>query len=233
MNYLPREDGHIIPILSPCNYLALRLTMRRILATLAAVGALLLSAGSAWADFDDDSGANKLFVADAALPVSAHEFRFETIGGEPLPLAQYAGKVVLVVNTASECSFAPQFEGLQILWERYRERGLVVLGVPSNDFGGQEPGSASEIKTYCRVSYGVDFPLTSKTRVKGADAHPFYVWARDQLGFLAKPRWNFHKYLLARDGRLDDWFSTMTEPTSARVIRAIKRLLDEPGGGGV
>ena len=161
--------------------------------------------------------------------MSAHEFRFETIDGEPLPLAQYAGKVVLVVNTASECGFAPQFEGLQSLWERYRERGLVVLGVPSNDFGGQEPGSASEIKTYCRVNYGVDFPLTAKTRVKGADAHTFYVWARDQLGFLAKPRWNFHKYLLARDGRLDDWFSTMTEPTSAKVIRAIKAALDDAG----
>jgi len=205
--------------------------MTRILATFAIVGALLVSGGSVWADSNDaTAGAKKLLIDDV---VSAHEFRFETIDGEPLPLAKYAGKVVLVVNTASECAFSPQFEGLQTLWERYRERGLVVLGIPSNDFGGQEPGIASEIKTYCRLNYGVNFTLTAKTRVKGAEAHPFYVWAQDQLGFLAKPRWNFHKYLLARDGRIDDWFSTLTEPTSPKVIQAINRLLDEPGGDGI
>ena len=210
--------------------------MRRIAVTLAVTIAFFFSTVFSWAEFDEDTagGVKKLFVADvASSPESAHEFRFETIDGEPLLLSQYAGKVMLVVNTASECGFTPQFEGLQSLWERYREHGLVVLGVPSNDFGGQEPGVASEIKSYCRVNYGVDFPLTAKTRVKGADAHPFYVWAQDQLGFLAKPRWNFHKYLLARDGRIDDWFSTMTEPTSNKVIRAIERLLDEPSDGSV
>ena len=208
--------------------------MRQIAATIAVIILLYSSIVAAWAEFDDDTAvAEKFYVADVASPVSAHEFRFETIAGGPLPLAQYAGKVVLVVNTASECGFSPQFEGLQGLWERYRERGLVVLGVPSNDFGGQEPGTASEIKSYCRLNYGVDFPLTAKTRVKGADAHPFYVWARDQLGFLAKPRWNFHKYLLARDGRIDDWFSTITKPTSSNVIRAIELLLDEPAGDAV
>jgi glutathione peroxidase len=205
--------------------------MTHVLATFAVVGALLVSGGSAWADSNDAAaGAKKMLIDDV---VSAHEFRFETIDGEPLPLAKYAGKVVLVVNTASECAFSPQFEGLQTLWERYQERGLVVLGIPSNDFGGQEPGIASEIKTYCQLNYGVNFTLTAKTRVKGAEAHPFYVWAQDQLGFLAKPRWNFHKYLLARDGRIDDWFSTLTEPTSPKVIQAINRLLDEPGGDGI
>jgi glutathione peroxidase len=160
--------------------------------------------------------------------MSAYDFSFESIEGDPLPLAQYAGKVVLIVNTASECGFSPQFEGLQLLWERYKAHGLVVVGVPSNDFGGQEPGSAAEIQNYCRVNYGVDFPLTAKTHIKGVDAHPFYLWAQDQLGFLSKPRWNFHKYLISRDGRLDDWFSTLTKPKSDKVIRSIERLLAKP-----
>lgn len=164
----------------------------------------------------------------AESTMSAYDFSFESIEGDPLPLAQYAGKVVLIVNTASECGFSPQFEGLQLLWERYKAHGLVVVGVPSNDFGGQEPGSAAEIQNYCRVNYGVDFPLTAKTHIKGVDAHPFYLWAQDQLGFLSKPRWNFHKYLISRDGRLDDWFSTLTKPKSDKVIRSIERLLAKP-----
>ena len=160
--------------------------------------------------------------------MSAHDFSFESIDGEPLPLAQYAGKVVMIVNTASECGFAPQLEELQSLWEQYEARGLVVLGIPSNDFGGQEPGSAIEIQNYCRVNYGVNFTLTAKTHIKGTDAHPFYLWAQDRLGFLSKPRWNFHKYLIARDGSLNDWFSTLTKPKSRKVIRSIERLLAKP-----
>ena len=160
--------------------------------------------------------------------MSAHDFSFESIDGQPMPLAQYTGKVVLIVNTASECGFAPQFEGLQTLWEQYQARGLVVVGVPSNDFGNQEPRSDSEIKAYCRINYGVDFPITAKTHVKGMNAHPFYLWAQERLGFLSKPRWNFHKYLIARDGRLEEWFSTLTKPKSHKVIRSIERLLAEP-----
>ena len=165
--------------------------------------------------------------------MTAYDFQFETIGGEALPLAQFSGKVILIVNTASQCGFTPQLQGLQTLWERYRERGLVILGIPSNDFGGQEPGTASEIKTYCRMNYGVDFPLAAKSHVKGVEAHPFYRWAADELGFFAKPRWNFHKYLIARDGRLADWFSTPTKPTAAKLVRAIERLLKESGNASV
>lgn len=156
---------------------------------------------------------------------NAHDFMFTGIEGDPLPLSKFSGQAVMIINTASKCGFTPQYENIQSLWERYRDRGLVVLGVPSNDFGGQEPGSASEIKQFCEVNFNVDFPLTEKTRVKGNEAHPFYIWAGKELGALAKPRWNFHKYLIAPDGRLVDWFSTPTSPTSDRVVKAVEKIL--------
>jgi len=153
---------------------------------------------------------------------SAHDFAFTAIEGGPLPLSQYQGKVVLLVNTASRCGFTPQYSDLQALWARYRDRGLVVLGVPSNDFGGQEPGSEAEIKQFCEVNFDIDFPLTTKEHVIGKDAHPFYRWAEAELGAQARPRWNFHKYLIAADGRLVAWFATTTKPTATEVIKAIE-----------
>ena len=155
----------------------------------------------------------------------AHAFDFVSIEGEPLPMSSFSGKVVLVVNTASKCGFTRQYSGLQELWEKYQNNGLIVLGVPSNDFGHQEPGSETEIKSFCEVNYDIDFPMTSKVRVNGHEAHPFYRWAAKQFGFHAKPRWNFHKYLIAPDGRLADWFSTGTSPTSIRVLKAVEQLL--------
>ena len=156
---------------------------------------------------------------------TAHRFSFEAIAGGPLALSDYAGKAVLVVNTASFCGFTRQYEGLQRLWERYRDRGLVVLGVPSNDFGGQEPGSAAEIKAFCEVTYGIDFPMTSKVEVKGPSAHPFYRWAGAELG---APRWNFHKYLVGPDGGLRAAFGTRVEPDDESLGAAIEAAL--PGG---
>jgi glutathione peroxidase len=163
---------------------------------------------------------------------SAHDFAFTAIGGGALPLSTYAGKTVLVVNTASQCGFTHQYGALQALWSRYRDRGLVVLGVPSNDFGGQEPGSEAEIKTFCEVNFDVDFPLTAKVHVRGADAHPFYTWAAAELGGAAAPKWNFHKYLIGPDGRLAGWFPTATEPTAEEVTRAIEDLLATGPAGG-
>ena len=165
--------------------------------------------------------------AGAQSVKTAHAFGFTSIEGAPLPLETFKGKAVLVVNTASRCGFTHQYADLQAVWERYRERGLVVLGVPSNDFGGQEPGSESDIKEFCEVNFDVDFPMTSKVHVKGDAAHPFYRWAADELGFAAKPRWNFHKYLIAPDGRLVDWFATTTSPTAERATRAIEAHLPE------
>jgi glutathione peroxidase len=166
-------------------------------------------------------------AADGETAATAHDFAFTSIEGEPLPLASFRGKTVLVVNTASFCGFTRQYAGLQEVWERYRDRGLVVLGVPSNDFGGQEPGSEAEIKKFCEVNFDVDFPLTEKEQVVGPTAHPFYRWAAAQLGTAAAPRWNFHKYLVGPDGRLVAWFPTATEPTAPEVVEAIEASLSD------
>ena len=168
-----------------------------------------------------------LFAAAPAVAglKSAHDFSFTSIDGAPMPLDELSGKAVLVVNTASFCGFTHQYAGLQALWQRYRDKGLVVLGVPSNDFGGQEPGTEAEIKEFCEVNFDVDFPLTEKVSVRGAAAHPFYKWARDELGAEAAPRWNFHKYLVAPDGRLVGWFPTRERPDSQRLTAAIDAVL--------
>jgi glutathione peroxidase len=175
----------------------------------------------------------------AALPtfaegnkVSAHDFAFTAIEGGPLPLSSFDGKVVLLVNTASRCGYTHQYGDLQAVWARYRDRGLVVLGVPSNDFGGQEPGKEAEIKEFCEVNFDVDFPLTAKEQVTGAGAHPFYRWAGAELGAKARPRWNFHKYLIAADGSLAGWFPTKTAPSAAEVIAAIEAELAKAGRPG-
>lgn len=161
---------------------------------------------------------------------TAHDFVFTSIDGAPLPLAAFAGRAVLVVNTASFCGFTPQYADLQATYDVYRDRGLVVLGVPSNDFGGQEPGSNAEIKEFCEVNFDIDFPLTEKVAVTGETAHPFYRWAVERLGADARPRWNFHKYLVAPDGRIVDWFSTSTSPRSSRVRRSIEAHLPPVSG---
>lgn len=156
---------------------------------------------------------------------TAYAFSFDTIAGEPMPLEQYRGKVLLVVNTASHCGFTKQYEDLQALWEQYGTRGLVIIGVPSNDFGEQEPKDNAEILEFCRVSFGVSFPLTAKVAVKGNDAHPFYKWAADVFGERGVPRWNFHKYLVAADGRLVNWSSTGTKPMAKHLMQAIETEL--------
>jgi glutathione peroxidase len=161
---------------------------------------------------------------------TAYDFAFTSIDGEPLPLSAFEGKVMMVVNTASLCGFTPQYDGLQALWERYRDRGFVLIGAPSNDFGGQEPGSEAEIKRFCEVNFSIDFPLTEKVRVKGEGAHPFYAWARSTLGTDQAPRWNFHKYLIDREGGLAQSFATTVRPDDPALIAAVESLLDQPSG---
>jgi glutathione peroxidase len=163
--------------------------------------------------------------------MSGHDFSFTTIDGAPLPLAQYRGRPLLVVNTASFCGFTGQYADLQALWRRYRGRGLVVIGVPSNDFGQQEPGSAEEIKQFCESNYAVDFPLTEKQPVIGAKAHPFFRWIAAELGEAGTPRWNFHKYLLGPDGALEGAWPSSVRPTDPAVTEEIERLLPAETGG--
>jgi glutathione peroxidase len=165
-----------------------------------------------------------------AAAENAYAFSFTSIESQPLPLQRYRGKAILVVNTASFCGFTRQYANLQSVWSRYRDRGLVVLAVPSNDFGNQEPGSEAEIKQFCEVNFDVDFPLTAKANVTGSEAHPFYRWAVAELGPGAAPRWNFHKYLVSPDGELVASFSTMTPPTAEAVTRAIEANLPKVGG---
>jgi len=165
------------------------------------------------------------FGGPPVLAETAHDFSFDSIDGDPLPMSQYKGKAVLVVNTASFCGYTPQYEGLQNLWQEYKDQGLVVLGVPSNDFGSQEPGTAEEIKEFCQVNFDVDFPLTAKEVVKGGDAHPFYKWAVEEQGASNAPRWNFHKYLVAPDGALVTAFPSRVKPMSEELVSEVKANL--------
>ena len=172
------------------------------------------------------------FVVAIASPAARtaawgpHDLSFTAIEGGPLPLSRYAGKALLVVNTASMCGYTYQYAGLQALWQRYRARGLVVLGVPSDDFS-QEPGANDAIKTFCEVNFAVDFPMTEKVHVTGARSHPLFAWFRRELGPEAGPRWNFHKYLVGPDGRLVGAWPSSVEPSSAEVVRAIDDVLPD------
>jgi glutathione peroxidase len=156
--------------------------------------------------------------------VTAYGFAFKVPSGPDMRLSDYAGRPLLVVNTASLCGFTPQYAGLQALWTEFGKAGLMLIGVPSNDFGGQEPGGAADIDKTAHGQYGVTFPIVAKTTVRGPDAHPFYRWAAAERP-RDLPGWNFHKYLVGRDGHIADVFSSVVEPTDTRVRTAIGRAL--------
>ncbi|MDN3565071.1 glutathione peroxidase [Paeniroseomonas aquatica] len=160
--------------------------------------------------------------AAAAAPATAFDFRLEAIEGGPLDLGGFRGRPMLVVNTASFCGYTPQYAGLQTLHEKYGPRGLVVLGVPSNDFN-QESADARTIKRFCEANYSVDFPMTTPARVTGAQATPLFAFLAAQGG--GAPRWNFHKYLVARDGRRVRGFPTQTGPESPALVQAVEAAL--------
>lgn len=162
-----------------------------------------------------------LGASTAALGGSAPDFTFRSIDGGEIALSSYAGKPVLVVNTASRCGFVGQFDGLQALQDRYGARGLTVLGVPSNSFR-QELASEGAVKDFCEMNFGIDFPMTEIASVTGRDAHPFYAWAREQG---VSPNWNFYKILLDGEGRIAASFGTMVGPQSPKVTEAIEALL--------
>jgi glutathione peroxidase len=171
-----------------------------------------------------------LLFASAAMPAAAAcpallDRSMSDILEKPRSLCEYAGKVVLVVNTASQCGYTPQYEGLEALYRKYRDRGLVVLGFPTNDFGGQEPGSNQEIAAFCVNQYAVEFPMFAKTSVRGSDANPLF--AELARATTSPPRWNFHKYLIARDGKQVQAFDTRVAPGDPKLVGAIEKLLGE------
>lgn len=159
------------------------------------------------------------------MTTSLHDLSAETINHQSQPLSAYAGKVVLVVNTASECGYTPQYAGLEQLWREYQGKGLAVLGFPSNEFGGQEPGSEAEIKTFCETRYRVSFPMFAKVATKGPGQSPVYGFLTAQHG---EPRWNFHKYLVGKDGRVLRAFESKVAPDDPDLRRAIDSALAAP-----
>ena len=163
--------------------------------------------------------------ADAKYEKLAYEFKFNDLDGSELSLNGYKGKVIVVVNVASKCGFTKQYEDMQNIWEQYQEKGIVIIGVPSNDFGNQEPGSNQEIKTFCQAKFGITFPMTEKVIIKGSEAHPFYLWAKKNHGKSAVPKWNFHKIIINKTGKIDQTFSSITNPSSKKFKKAIENLL--------
>ena len=153
-----------------------------------------------------------------------HDFTIESISGETINLSDYKSKVVLLVNTASKCGFTPQYSGLQKIYERYRDDGLVVLGVPTNDFN-QELSKESDVKEFCEIRFGVEFPMSSIQPIRGENAHPIYKWIQANVSVIGQPRWNFHKYLIGKDGKIINWFSSMTSPTSEGLVNQIETAL--------
>jgi len=156
----------------------------------------------------------------------AYDFKFNDLDGSPLNLSEYKGKVIVVVNVASQCGFTNQYENMQKVWEKYQKKGLVMLGIPSNDFGNQEPGDSKEIKNFCEAKFGITFPMTEKVSVKGKNAHPFYKWAEKNYGKSAVPKWNFHKIIIGKNGKIVDTFASITNPSSKKFISVLEKTLD-------
>ena len=153
------------------------------------------------------------------------DLNVNSINGDVLNLSKLQGKTILLVNVASNCGFTKQYEDLQNLHESYKNKGLIVIGMPSNQFGGQEPGSESEIKNFCETNFNITFQMTSKYDVKGDDAHPIYVWAKKTYGKSTVPKWNFHKILINKEGKIEDTFVSFTNPMSNKIIKKLEQIL--------
>ena len=153
------------------------------------------------------------------------DLNIENIKGKNINLSVYKDKTILLVNVASKCGFTKQYSGLQKLYEKFKDKGFVVIGIPSNQFGGQEPGSNDEIKSFCEVNFNITFPLMNKVDVKGKNAHPIFLWAKSNYGNSAVPKWNFHKILINKDGKIQNSFSSFIDPMSKKIIKEIESIL--------
>ncbi len=154
------------------------------------------------------------------------DLNIKSIDGDLINFSKYKNKTILVVNVASYCGFTKQYSGLQELWDMYKDKGLIVLGIPSNQFGSQEPGTNADIKKFCEVNFNINFPMTDKVDVKGKNAHEIYIWAKENYGKDAVPKWNFHKILINKDGKIQNTYSSLTKPTSKKIITEIETLLN-------
>ena len=154
------------------------------------------------------------------------DLNIQGIDGNLIELSKYKKKTILLVNVASNCGFTKQYNELQNLWEKFKDKGLIVIGVPSNQFGGQEPGSNDEIKKFCEVNFNINFPMTIKVKVKGENAHPIFLWAKENHGKSTVPKWNFHKILISNDGKVHDTYSSFVNPMSKKIVKVIEKLLN-------
>jgi glutathione peroxidase len=154
-----------------------------------------------------------------------YDFKINSINGEEINLSIFKDKTILLVNVASKCGFTKQYDDLQKLYDDFKEKGLVVIGIPSNQFGGQEPGSEVEIKNFCETNFNINFPMTSKYEVKGDNAHPIYIWAKETYGKSTVPKWNFHKILINKNGKVEDTFASFTGPLSNKIIKKLEKIL--------
>ena len=155
----------------------------------------------------------------------AYDFNFNDLDGNPLSLSEYKNKIIVAINVASQCGFTNQYNDMQKIWEKYQKKEVIILGIPSNDFGYQEPGTNKEIKNFCESKFGITFPMTEKVSVKGENAHPFYKWAKKNYGNSAVPKWNFHKIIIDKSGKVSETFSSITNPSSKKFIKTIENLL--------
>ena len=160
--------------------------------------------------------------ASANYSKLVYDFEFNGIDGNKIKLSNFKNKVLVVVNVASRCGYTPQYEGLQMLWSNYKNKNVVVIGIPTNNFK-QEPGNNKEIKDFCETNFGISFPMTEKTNVIGKDAHPFYKWAKKNHGIGAIPKWNFHKIVIGKNGKVVDTFASFTKPTSDKFLNLIEK----------
>ena len=154
-----------------------------------------------------------------------YDFKIKSITGEIIDLSKFRGKTVLLVNVASNCGFTKQYSELQTLYEKYKENNFIVLGVPSNQFGGQEPGTNEEIKNFCETNFNITFPMTDKIKVKGDEAHPIYKWAKKNHGNSTVPKWNFHKILINKNGKIQDTYGSFIKPMSQKILKQLDKIL--------
>ena len=164
---------------------------------------------------------NKLIAENSGV---AYDYTFDGIDGNQIKLSDYKDKVIVVVNVASRCGYTPQYEDLQTLYNKYKNKDLIVIGIPTNNFK-QEPGTNDQIKNFCETNFGITFPMTEKINVIGANSHPFYKWAKKDFGIGAIPKWNFHKIIVGKNGKIEDTFASFTKPTSKKFIRLIEKLI--------